>query len=61
MAQLDELFPGVTAIVRTFFENYKGKGVMQFLGTGDARAAMDEVQKGCVSYQRGAAEQAAGK
>lgn len=61
VAQLEEQYPGVLVIVRTFFENYKGKGVMQFLGTGDAKAAMAEVQRACESHRQAESVRLAGK
>src|SRR5262245_47790175 len=32
VAQLDQLFPGITAILETWFENYKGKDALQCQG-----------------------------
>lgn len=34
LADLDTLFPGITAILRTWFENYKGKDALRCLGFG---------------------------
>jgi len=34
LAELDELFPGITAILETWFENYKGKDALQCGGFG---------------------------
>jgi len=39
LAQLDELFPGVTSILRTWFENYKGKDALRCSGFGDKEEA----------------------
>ncbi len=39
VAQLDELFPGITVILKSWFENYKGKGALQCQGFGDKEAA----------------------
>ena len=39
LADLDANFPGVTQIVRTWFENYKGPGAMTFEGWGEAPEA----------------------
>ncbi len=39
IAQLDEYFPGVTGILKTWFENYKGKGALEWRGFGDQDAA----------------------
>lgn len=52
LAQLDVRFPGILTIVRTFFENYKGPGVMQFEGCADAAAAAALLQRGCESYAK---------
>jgi inorganic pyrophosphatase len=34
VAELDEIFPGITAILQTWFENYKGKDAVQCQGFG---------------------------
>jgi len=34
LAELDELFPGISAILETWFENYKGKDALQCGGFG---------------------------
>jgi len=39
VAQLDELFPGITPILKTWFENYKGKGALQCSGFGSREEA----------------------
>jgi inorganic pyrophosphatase len=39
LAQLDELFPGITAILATWFENYKGKDALQCQGFGGPEEA----------------------
>ena len=39
LADLDANFPGVTQIVRTWFENYKGPGAMTFEGWGESSEA----------------------
>lgn|GEM_PF-2600281 len=39
LAALNAGFPGVTSIVRTWFENYKGAGAMTFEGWGEAAEA----------------------
>jgi inorganic pyrophosphatase len=39
LAYLDSNFPGVTQIVRIWFENYKGAGAMMFEGWGEAPEA----------------------
>jgi inorganic pyrophosphatase len=35
VTQLDELYPGITTILKSWFENYKGKGVLQCGGFAD--------------------------
>lgn len=55
VAQLDELFPGITAILRTWFENYKGKGKLQCQGFLDAAAADRLLEAACASFARQAA------
>ena len=39
VAQLDEQFPGITAILETWFENYKGKDALQCQGFGGKQDA----------------------
>lgn len=39
LAELDTKFPGVTAILATWFQNYKGKDALQCSGFGDAAQA----------------------
>src|SRR5262245_49723448 len=39
VTQLDEQFPGITAILETWFENYMGKGALQCSGFADAAEA----------------------
>jgi inorganic pyrophosphatase len=34
LAELDALFPGITSILETWFENYKGKDALQCSGFG---------------------------
>jgi inorganic pyrophosphatase len=50
--QLDAKFPGITAVLRTWFENYKGPGQLQCQGFGDAAAAMALLQAACESYEK---------
>lgn len=40
VAELDTQFPGIAAILRTWFENYKGAGKLQCQGFGDVATAM---------------------
>jgi inorganic pyrophosphatase len=35
VTQLDELYPGITTILKSWFENYKGKGALQCSGFAD--------------------------
>jgi inorganic pyrophosphatase len=39
LAELDELHPGITAILKTWFENYKGRGALQCRGFGEREEA----------------------
>jgi inorganic pyrophosphatase len=39
LAQLDASFPGITTILKTWFENYKGPGALQCKGFGDQKEA----------------------
>jgi len=39
VSQLDELYPGISAILRTWFENYKGKGELSCSGFADGPEA----------------------
>ncbi|MSR64122.1 MAG: inorganic diphosphatase [Planctomycetes bacterium] len=58
VAQLDELFPGVTAILRTWFENYKSKGALQCQGFGtpeDAQALLGAAQGSFEAGEKGPA------
>jgi inorganic pyrophosphatase len=41
LAFLDANYPGVTQVVRVWFENYKGPGAMVFEGWGEAPEAND--------------------
>lgn len=51
MAQLDVAFPGVTTILRAWFENYKGPGKLQCQGFGDAEAAVALLASACAAYE----------
>ena len=39
MTQLEESFPGITTILKAWFENYKGPGALQCTGFGDKAEA----------------------
>jgi inorganic pyrophosphatase len=41
LVELDEQFPGVTAILSTWFSNYKGAGEMEFTGFGTRNEALN--------------------
>lgn len=51
VAQLDAEFPGVTVILRTFFENYKGKGRLQCQGFGGPAEASGLIDRCVASYR----------
>jgi len=53
LAQLDELFPGITAILETWFENYKGKGVLRCQGFGTAEEALELLAIAQKSFEAG--------
>lgn len=51
LLELNERFPGVTAIVETWFQNYKGAGVMQSLGYGEVAEARAILATAIKSFQ----------
>jgi len=59
LAQLDELYPGITSILETWFENYKGKDALQCQGFGDKDEAAALLSAAMESFTR--AEAAANK
>ncbi len=44
MTDLDGGFPGITTILKTWFENYQGAGKLQCGGFGDRKEAMHLVE-----------------
>lgn len=52
VAELDELHPGITVILRTWFENYKGRGELQCTGFGDLAAAEAMLASACGSFAK---------
>ena len=44
LADLDALFPGVTSIVETWFENYKGPGAMESQGFAGPERALEVLE-----------------
>ena len=52
LAELDERFPGVTAIVETWFSNYKGAGLMQSLGYGEVAEAKAILATAIKAFQK---------
>jgi inorganic pyrophosphatase len=50
VSELDQLFPGVTAILHTWFENYKGKGALQCSGFGGPEQAQALLTKAIESF-----------
>lgn len=49
--QLKREFPGVVAIVKTWFENYKGAGKMKFMGFGSRAEALAILDKAVSAYK----------
>lgn len=47
IGQLEEQYPGVTGIIETWFAHYKGPGIVETAGFGDAAAAQ-EILRGAV-------------
>jgi len=56
LAELDLGFAGVTAIVRTWFENYKGRGKLQCGGFGDRAAALALIERCARTFAAGEKE-----
>jgi len=55
LAELDELFPGITAILETWFENYKGKDALQCGGFAASAEAEALVAAAVGSFAQGEA------
>ncbi len=51
ITQLDETFPGVTSIIKTWFLYYKGSGKMIFKGFGSVQEAQDILNIAIKEYQ----------
>lgn len=56
LAQLDELFPGVTAILRKWFENYKGRDALTCSGFGDKEEAEALLESARASFTKAEAD-----
>lgn len=50
LVELDALFPGITAILETWFENYKGKDALQCSGFGGKTDADEMLAAGIGSF-----------
>lgn len=50
LKELEEKFPGVLSILRTWFLNYKGRGKMKFLGWGGRYEALMEIRRLAESF-----------
>lgn len=61
IAELDAQFPGVTRIIATWFDNYKGPGKVVTDGFGDAAAAQKLVAESVKSFADATAKAASAK
>lgn len=64
IADLDGLFPGITSILRTWFENYKGKDALKCAGFGAKTEADALLAAGIASFalsEKGKTDAAGGK
>jgi inorganic pyrophosphatase len=52
LAELNEKFPGVTAILETWFTNYKSPGALVCKGFGDVDEARQILEEARLSFQR---------
>lgn len=52
LPELDERFPGVSAIVETWFRHYKGPGRIEVEGLADAQAAWQAIEAASAAYER---------
>ena len=50
---IDAHFPGITAILKTWFSNYKGPGQLEFKGFGGPEEAMKEVDAAVANWAGG--------
>lgn len=53
IAELDRRYPGITAILATWFANYKGPGTMRTDGFGDADAAQALIDEAIAAFAAG--------
>lgn len=51
LKDLEQLFPGVTTILETWFSNYKGPGVTETRGFGDVHEARTTLEATCRWYE----------
>ena len=52
ISQLDETFPGITSIIKTWFLYYKGSGKMIYKGIGDVQEARNILNIAVKEYQK---------
>jgi len=52
ISQLDETFPGITSIIKTWFLYYKGSGKMIFKGFGSVKEAKEILNIAIKEYQK---------
>jgi inorganic pyrophosphatase len=52
LQQLDDQFPGVTRIVETWFENYKGSDAVETDGFGNAGEAVQILRRATQAYEK---------
>jgi inorganic pyrophosphatase len=52
LSQLDETFPGITSIIKTWFLYYKGSGKMIYKGIGDVQEARNILNIAVKEYQK---------
>ena len=48
---LDQNYPGISEIIKLWFENYKGNGKMQFMGFGNKQEALQMLEESKKHYQ----------
>ncbi|MBK8180901.1 MAG: inorganic diphosphatase [Planctomycetes bacterium] len=52
VSELESTYPGITTILRAWFENYKGKGALQCSGFGEPAVAEELVRAAESSFER---------
>jgi len=52
IAELDEKFPGVSQIISTWFENYKGMGVVKVIGYEERKEAINIIEKAISEFSK---------